>query len=98
MLIIVTSLLFAFYTTRLARPMRFIMPYGRMSLTNYITQSIIGAAIYYHWGLHLNPCDTQSIALGIVILTAQILFCRWWMRSHSHGPLEGIWKRLTYAW
>ena len=98
MLVIVTSLLFAFYTTRLSRPMRFIMPYGRMSLTNYITQSIIGAAIYYHWGLHLNPCDTQSIALGIVILTAQILFCRWWMRSHSHGPLEGIWKRLTYAW
>ena len=98
MLIIVTSLLFAFYTTRLAKPLRFIMPYGRMSLTNYITQSIIGSMIYYHWGLYLNPCDTLSVALGIVILTFQILFCRWWMSRHTHGPLEGVWKRLTYAW
>ena len=98
MTVIVTSLLFAFYCTRLSRPMRFIMPYGRMSLTNYIGQSIVGSAIYYHWGLYLNLSDTQSVALGVVILACQVMFCRWWMSRHTHGPLEGVWKRLTYLW
>lgn len=97
MTVIVTSLLFAFYSTRLQRPMRYIMPYGRMSLTNYIGQSIIGSFIYYHWGLYLNLCDTMSVALGIVILVCQISFCRWWMKHHKRGPLEGLWHRLTYA-
>lgn len=97
MLVIVTSLLFAFYTTRLSRPMRFIMPYGRMSLTNYISQSIIGSFIFYHWGLHLNLCDTASALLFVAILFIQILVCRWWMKSHTHGPLEWAWKKLTYS-
>lgn len=96
MTMIVTGLLFAFYSTRLARPMRYIMPYGRMSLTNYITQSIIGSFLFYHWGLHLNLCDTWSLLLCITVLSLQITFCRWWMSSHSHGPLEGLWKNLTW--
>lgn len=98
MTIIVTTLLFAFYETRLQRPLRYIMPYGRMSLTNYIGQSVIGSFIYYHWGLHLNLCDTLSVALGILILVLQIAFCRWWMSCHKRGPLEGLWHKLTYAW
>ena len=98
MTVIVTSLLFAFHTTRLERPLRFIMPYGRMSLTNYITQSIIGAFFFYHWGLHLHVCDTLSVAIGISILALQILFCRWWMSRHKHGPLEYIWKKLTWIY
>lgn len=96
MTVIVTSLLFAFYTTRLERPLRFIMPYGRMSLTNYITQSMIGSFLFYHWGLHLHLCDTLSVAVGICMLTLQIFFCRWWMSRHTHGPLEHVWKKLTW--
>ena len=96
MLMIVTGLLFAFYCTRLERPMRFIMPYGRMSLTNYITQSIIGSFLYYHWGLGLFICDTWSELLGLSILLVQIFFCRWWMGHHRRGPLEGLWSKLTW--
>ena len=92
----VTGLLFAFYCTRLSRPMQYIMPYGRMSLTNYITQSIIGSFLFYHWGLHLQLCDTWSVLLCSVVLVVQVLFCRWWMSCHSHGPLESLWKRLTW--
>lgn len=98
MTIIVTSLLFAFYCTRLSKPLRFIMPYGRMSLTNYVTQSIVGSFLFYHWGLHLIPCTTVSAAIGMSLLVIQIFFCRWWMTRHTHGPLEAIWKKLTYIW
>ena len=53
MLMIVCTLLFAFYYTPVQHVMRWLMPYGRMSLTNYVTQSIIGSFLFYHWGLHL---------------------------------------------
>ena len=96
MTMIVTGLLFAFYTTRLARPMRFMMPYGRMSLTNYIVQSIIGSFLFYSWGLHLQLCDTLSELVGICVLILQIFFCRWWMSHHRRGPLEAVWNKLTW--
>ena len=96
MFLLVTGMLFAFYGTRLQRLMRGIMPYGRMSLTNYVMQSMIGAFLFYHWGLHLQLCHTWSELLGISVLVVQILFCRWWMTHHRRGPLEEIWSRLTW--
>lgn len=96
MLMLVTGMLFAFYTTRLQRAMRLIMPYGRMSLTNYITQSAIGAFLFYHWGLGLYICDTWSELLGLLVLALQICFCTWWMRHHKRGPLEELWSRATW--
>ena len=96
MLMIVCSLLFAYYYTPVQRVMRKLMPYGRMSLTNYVTQSIIGSFLFYHWGLHLVWCDTWSELLCLGVLVMQIVFCTWWMRHHKRGPLESIWHRLTY--
>lgn len=96
MLMIVTSLLFAFYYTPLQRPLRRIMPYGRMSLTNYVTQSIIGSFLFYNWGLHLVLCDTWSELICLTVLILQIGFCTLWMRHHKRGPLEALWHKLTY--
>lgn len=77
---------------------RALIPYGRMSLTNYIGQSILGVAIYYHWGLGLYEyCGatlSEVIALGIFAL--QLLFSRAWLRTHAQGPLEYLWKRGTW--
>lgn len=96
MLMIVCTLLFAFYYTPVQHAMRRLMPYGRMSLTNYVTQSIIGSFLFYHWGLHLVWCDTWSELLCLGVLLLQVAFCTWWMARHKRGPLEGIWHRLTY--
>lgn len=96
MFLLVTGMLFAFYGTRLQGLMRRIMPYGRMSLTNYVMQSMIGAFLFYNWGLHLQLCHTWSEMLGISVLVIQIFFCRWWMAHHRRGPLEEIWSRLTW--
>lgn len=77
---------------------RFIAPYGRMSLTNYIGQSIIGVAIYYHWGFNLwdsvGATVTLLIAFGIFFF--QLIFSRYWLSKHGQGPLEWIWKRATW--
>ena len=75
-----------------------ITPYGKMSLTNYITQSIVGSMLYYNWGfaLHNQFGITASCLAGIVFFILQFAFCRWWMNHHSHGPMEYLWKRATW--
>lgn len=72
--------------------------YGKMSLTNYITQSIIGAAIYFPFGLYLAPhCGyTLSLLIGIFTFFMQLLFCKWWLGRHKQGPLEYIWHKWTW--
>lgn len=77
---------------------RFISNYGRMSLTNYIGQSIIGVAVYYHFGLNLW-CRTgafESLLIGVAIFALQLLFSNCWLASHRQGPLEYLWKKGTW--
>ena len=72
--------------------------YGKMSLTNYITQSIFGALIYFPFGLYLAPyCGyTLSLLIGFASFFLQILFCKWWLGKHKQGPLESIWHKWTW--
>ena len=72
--------------------------YGRMSLTNYITQSIVGAFIYFPFGLYLAPyCGyTASLLVGIFTFLLQVRFCKWWLGRHKQGPLESIWHKWTW--
>ncbi|MDE5760795.1 MAG: DUF418 domain-containing protein, partial [Bacteroides sp.] len=98
MLIVVSVVIFAFYRTNLRSKLLKIIPYGKMSLTNYITQSIVGSMLYYNWGfaLHTRLGITASCLVGILFFILQFAFCRWWMKHHTHGPLEYVWKRATW--
>ena len=73
--------------------------YGRMSLTNYVSQSIIGAIIYFPFALYLAPyCGyTVSLLIGFAIFFAQVMFCKWWFKSHNQGPLESLWHWWTWG-
>ena len=66
--------------------------YGKMRLTNYIAQSIMGAIIYFPFGLYLAPyCGyTISLLIGFALFLLQVSFCKWWLASHKQGPLESI--------
>lgn len=72
--------------------------YGKMSLTNYITQSIAGAFIYFPFGLYLAPyCGyALSLCIGLALFFLQVRFCKWWLKRHKQGPLESLWHRLTW--
>ena len=98
MLMLIVGVLFGYYRTKgFSHRLSLLIPYGRMSMTNYVTQGIIGSAIYYHWGLHLQMGITGSIVIGVIIFLLQWAFCRWWMKARSHGPLEHLWKKATWA-
>lgn len=98
MLIIVSGTTLLFYQTTAKNWLIKIAPYGKMSLTNYLTQSIVGGFIFYNWGLGLfRYCGhTVSFLLGICMIILQYLFCTWWLKSHKRGPFEELWSRLTW--
>ncbi len=98
MLVLVSGIIFAFYKTSMRASLMKITPYGKMSLTNYITQSIIGSMLFYNWGFALydDLGTTVSSLVGVALFFVQFAFCRWWMAHHSHGPLEYLWKRATW--
>lgn len=72
---------------------------GRMALTNYIMQSVFGILIFYGVGFGLGASTglvyVELIALGIFIF--QIVYSKLWLRYFNFGPLEWIWRILTYG-
>lgn len=75
-----------------------LVPFGKMSLTNYIMQSMIGSFIYYRYGLGLFEYTgaTYCLLIGIVLFFIQLSFCTWWLKTHKQGPLEYIWHKATW--
>ena len=98
MMIIVSGVTLLYYTTSARECLIKIAPYGKMSLTNYLTQSIFGAMLFYNWGfgLYRHCGHTASILMGAAFIVLQYLFCRWWLRSHRRGPFEELWSRATW--
>lgn len=96
--VLVASFLLLYRTARFRRVTDGLRFYGRMSLTNYITQSVAGALIFFPFGLGLASCCgyTLSLVIGLGVFVLQVAFCRWWLRSHRQGPLESLWHRLTW--
>lgn len=86
------------YWTNKGKVQKILAPYGRMSLTDYIMQSIIGTYLYFGYGLALHEkCGTTySFLIGVVFLVAQIAFAHWWFRHFKRGPLETIWHKATW--
>lgn len=72
--------------------------FGRMTMTNYIMQSIVGTFLFLPIGLNWGKyCGgTASFLISLVLVYFQILFCKWWLSSHKQGPLESVWHKLTW--
>jgi len=77
-------------------------PYGRTSLTNYVTQGFVWVPFYYGYGLamhrHMGPFF--SLLAGVPFLVVQIAISRAWLRHCLYGPLEWVWRsgtRLSFA-
>lgn len=71
---------------------------GRMALTNYISQSILCGLIFYGYGLGKFNQFSRTELLGIVLMiwVFQLLVSTLWLRRFKQGPLERLWRQLTY--
>jgi uncharacterized protein len=73
-------------------------PVGRMALTNYLMHSIICVTLSYGFGFGLwwRTGASRAIAIAVVIIAVQIPLSAWWLSHFRFGPIEWIWRRLTY--
>ncbi|MGP4070711.1 DUF418 domain-containing protein [Halobacillus sp. B29] len=72
---------------------------GRMSLSNYILQSLVCFVLFYSvgFGLYGQVPPIMSVMIVVVVYTLQIFASRAWLKRYRYGPLEWLWRTLTYG-
>lgn len=92
--LVVTLLQTAFWRRALA----WLAPLGRMALTNYLTHSLILTTLFYGYGFgqYGQISRAPQILIVIAIIAGQWLFSRWWLSRHRYGPMEWLWRSITY--
>lgn len=76
------------------------VPVGRMAFTNYLTQTLIMMSLYYApWGPQwFGQHSTSEMWLVVgAVWAAQIVWSPLWLSVFSMGPLEWLWRCLTYG-
>jgi uncharacterized protein len=73
-------------------------PVGRMALSAYVAQTVIGVLIFFGVGLGLLGVLGNSVTmpLGIAVFALQVWACRAWLARFRFGPLEWAWRSLTW--
>jgi uncharacterized protein len=70
---------------------------GRMAFTNYLLQATILVPVCLAFRLFDTVTPTRGLGLALGVALLQLAFSAWWLRRHSMGPLEKLWRRATYG-
>jgi len=72
-------------------------PVGRMALSNYLLQSLLGTWLLQGpglgWAARLSPIE--MLGLSVLIMAGQVVLSRYWLRRFKQGPFEALWRRLA---
>ncbi|GAB4186183.1 MAG: DUF418 domain-containing protein [Thermoflexibacter sp.] len=94
----ITGVILLFQKVKWEKILLWLYPVGRMGLTTYVMQAVIGTFIFYGYGLNLigklGNASLLLMALGIYAI--QIVFSRWWLSRFHYGILEWLWRSATY--
>jgi len=96
--VLVSSFVVLYQFSRTRQVLSHLAPFGRMSLTNYLIQSILGSFIYYGYGLGFYKYTgaSFSVLIGSTVIIIQTVFSHWWLRHQNQGPLEHLWHKVTW--
>ncbi len=86
------------YNTKLKLLLNPLQYVGRMALTNYLMQSLIGLILFSSigFGLYETMSPSRSFFVAILVFVFQIVISRLWLKYFLFGPLEWGWRCLTY--
>jgi uncharacterized protein len=72
---------------------------GRMALSNYLLQSVLGSLLFYSFGLGLfgTTGPLANLLLTLPIFALQIVLSNAWLRRFRFGPAEWLWRTMTYG-
>jgi uncharacterized protein len=97
-IIILAGFILLYQKAKWQKRLSFFAPYGRMALTNYVSQAVIGTFILYGWGLGLwDEIRTLYLFLiAIAMIVVQTKVSKIWLNNFKYGPLEWLWRSGTY--
>ena len=74
-------------------------PVGKTALSNYLFQTGFSIILFYGFGFNLTGKFgfTYIMLIGSGVFITQILMSRVWLRHFRYGPLEWLWRKLTYG-
>jgi uncharacterized protein len=70
---------------------------GRMAFTNYLLQGLIVVPVCLAFGLFDSVAPTRGLLLALGVMAIQIPFSVWWLGRFEYGPVEWLWRRVTYG-
>jgi len=81
---------------------RVLLPFaavGRLALTNYLFHAFVIAAFTYQWGLGLygEMGPFWGLMAVFAIYPLMVIASAWWIRRFQFGPIEWLWRTLTYG-
>lgn len=98
MMMYICTFILLYYKTKARKALDRIAPVGRMSVTNYMMQGLIGVTLFYGFGgnLAVQLSFFQCMFVGFAVYAVQVLYSNWWMSRCYYGPMEWIWRILTW--
>jgi len=71
---------------------------GRMALTDYLMQSVVCTVFFYHYttGLYGRVGPAMGLVVTVIVYGAQVAFSNWWLGRFRYGPMEWLWRGMTY--
>lgn len=101
MLFIASAICWLFISGKLKAFFRSMQVIGKMTLSNYITQNMIALLLFSGIGLNLSLKNRihfgYYLLFALVIYVAQVFISKWWLKKHQFGPIEWLWRQLSYA-
>jgi uncharacterized protein len=81
---------------------RILLPFaavGRMALTDYLMQSVLCTLFFYHYttGLYGRIGPAIGLLPTVILFGAQVVFSNWWLKRYRFGPMEWLWRGMTYG-
>ena len=78
--------------------LQFLVPVGKMALTCYILQTILCITVFYGIGMGLFAQLPlyQIYYIAFAMLAFQAIFCKLWLNYFQFGPVEWLWRTLSY--
>jgi uncharacterized protein len=72
---------------------------GRLALSNYIFQSAVCTFIFYSYGLALygKVGPAKGFVITLLVFTLQVFLSVLWSRRFLLGPVEWLWRSVTYG-
>jgi len=101
MLLIASAICWLYLAGKLKRFFESMQVIGKMTLTNYMTQNLLGLFLFSGFGFGLGL--SHKLYLGyyyffaLLIYILQVHFSKWWLERYYYGPIEWVWRQLSYG-